>query len=156
MRFAISFETAPTTTRVMSQKAGEHVKSSQFDEDALQKRLLLINSWISNCDQKAGLILAATSVLLPIVASNSDFLETTQKNVNNLCEILNVGVEVIYSLVFILTLALFIILLSACIFYLFKSLEGKVDSSVFSEKELQTESLLFFQTIAKKSFKQYQ
>lgn len=155
MRFAISFETAPTTTRVMSQKAGEHVKLSQLDEDALQKRLLLINSWISNCDQKAGLILAATSVLLPIVASNSDLLETTQKTVNNLREILNVGVEVIYSLVFILTLALFIILLSTCIFYLFKCLEGKVDSSVFSEKELQTESLLFFQTIAKKSFKQY-
>ena len=150
MRFAISFETAPTTTRVMSQKAGEHVKSSQLDEDALQKRLLLTNSWISNCDQKAGLILAATSVILPIVVSNSVFLEIIQKNVKNLCEILNV-----YSLVFILTLALFIILLSACIFYLFKCLEGKVDSSVFSEKELQTESLLFFQTIAKKSFRQY-
>mgnify|MGYP007038901753 FL=1 len=55
----------------------------------------------------------------------------------------------------ILTLALFIVLLSACIFYLFKCLEGKINSSVFSEKDLQTESLLFFQTIAKKSFKQY-
>ena len=150
MRFAISFETAPTKARLMSKKAGEHVKLSQLDEDALQKRLLLTNSWISNCDQKAGLILAATSVILPIVVSNSVFLEIIQKNVKNLCEILNV-----YSLVFILTLALFIILLSACIFYLFKCLEGKVDSSVFSEKELQTESLLFFQTIAKKSFKQY-
>ena len=155
MRFAISFETAPTKARLMSKKAGEHVKLSQLDEDALQKRLLLTNSWISNCDQKAGLILAATSVILPIVVSNSVFLEIIQKNVKNLCEILNVGVEVIYSLVFILTLALFIILLSACIFYLFKCLEGKVDSSVFSEKELQTESLLFFQTIAKKSFRQY-
>ena len=150
MRFAISFETAPTKARLMSKKAGEHVKLSQLDEDALQKRLLLTNSWISNCDQKAGLILAATSVILPIVVSNSVFLEIIQKNVKNLCEILNV-----YSLVFILTLALFIILLSACIFYLFKCLEGKVDSSVFSEKELQTESLLFFQTIAKKSFRQY-
>lgn len=150
MWFAISFETAPTPTRLMSKKTGEHVKLSQLDEDALQKRLLLTNSWISNCDQKAGLILAATSVILPIVVSNSVFLEIIQKNVKNLCEILNV-----YSLVFILTLALFIILLSACIFYLFKCLEGKVDSSVFSEKELQTESLLFFQTIAKKSFRQY-
>ena len=155
MRFAISFETTPTTTRLMSPKAGEHVKLSQLDEDALQKRLLLTNSWISNCDQKAGLILAATSVLLPIVASNSVFLEIIQKNVKTLCDILNASVEVIYSLVLILTLALFIVLLSACIFYLFKCLEGKINSSVFSEKDLQTESLLFFQTIAKKSFKQY-
>lgn len=154
MRFAISFETVPTS-QIMSKKSGEHVKLSQFDEDALQKRLLLINSWIANCDQKAGLILATTSVLLPIISSNSFFLETTQTNVKQLFEILNVGVDVIGSFVSVVTLALFIVLLSACIFYLFKSLEGKVDSSVFSEEEMQTESLLFFQTIAKKSFKQY-
>lgn len=154
MKLTISFE-VNYDKRGIRKSVSKQIETSQPNEEVLQQRLLLVNAWISNCDQKAGLILAATCVLLPIVTTTSELLGIAQKYIRMFIDLINTGSGSILSLLFILTLAMFIVALCVCILFLFRCLEGEIDTSIYSEDDLNTESLLFFQTIAKKPFKRY-
>lgn len=126
-------------------------------KEELEKILERINFWISNCDTKISFALAFAGVLLAgffsstiITGSLSKLIEKTTK-----ISIATSFWEPRILDICILILGAFTICTLIAITYLFRALKGKIDTSVYKESGLTTDSLIFFGTIAKQTFQSF-
>ena len=104
-----------------------------------------INSWINSCDSKAGTVLALTGVLLTIIFTNDGMAEMYNVLQNimppaNFCTILYIG---------FLGIATF--MLCDGIARLIFTLVARINSNVYNEPDLITDSVLFFGKISDKA-----
>ncbi|MDC3424255.1 DUF5706 domain-containing protein [Aquibacillus sp. 3ASR75-11] len=115
-----------------------------YNQEEIGKTLERINYWISNCDTKISFALAFSGVLLGVFFTSN----TIQ---NSLVALFEQFSELdMYNIVVLLTTLIFVafvICLTLSIWHFFMGLKGSVDSTVFDQDDLQTNSLLYFGTI---------
>lgn len=128
--------------------------------ESLELSLDRINSWISNCDQKAGFLLATIGIVLAILFA-TDFVGGVKKDIVEpfLCY-LNKPKEYEFSLIRFL---FFIVLMSSVITCAVSAIFAllAISATVDSKKQhannptLSNNSYLFFQAIASGDFETY-
>lgn len=122
--------------------------------DKSAKKLELINQWISNCDTKSSFILTFYGVVLTIIFTSniggeminpfsfSKAKETNCKSIGNFILLLS-------------TIAFFITsVITFCQIYL--TLKGRIDTKVYDQNGLKTNSNIFFDSIASKTFENFE
>jgi hypothetical protein len=116
-----------------------------------------INFWIGNCDTKISFSLAFAGILLGGFFSSGIITGSLNKLEKKMIHIDNIKHPWEMRLLEGTTLVLlaFIITMIITITYLFKALKGSIDSSVYSQPGLTTDSQIFFGTIANQSFQAF-
>lgn len=122
-----------------------------MDENQLMQRLQLINGWITNCDQKAGLLLALIGVLFPIILTTDIIVKKIKDSF-----IIFDGQYIFENAIFLFSFLVCISCLVATLYFLLSCLEGKINGNIYSQEHLNSNSLIFFQTIAKRKFIEYE
>ena len=118
-------------------------KDEQIEE--AKASLDRINGWINSCDSKAGTVLALTGVLLTIIFTNDGLTamyNVLQKSIPpvNFCTVLYVGLLGISALV-----------LGYGMVRLVLTLVARIDSNVYNEPGMITDSVLFFGKISNRA-----
>lgn len=128
--------------------------------ESLELSLDRINSWISNCDQKAGFLLATIGIVLAIIFA-TDFVGGVKKDIVEpfLCY-LDKPKEYQFSLIrflFFLFLMSSVITCAVSAIFALLAISATVDSKRQQEKNpaLPHHSYLFFQTISSVDFETY-
>lgn len=135
----------------MNEKNNQEAFDLEEQIEESKASLERINGWISSCDSKAGTILALTGVLLTIIFTNNGFL-AMNKIMQKIFPIKNAW----FLLHLILFTAAVIVLITGIVF-LIKVLLARIDSKIYEEPELVTDSILFFGSISSKpSYKDFQ
>lgn len=120
----------------------------------LEDKLDRVIGWINNCDQKASILLAFIGVAFPLLFS-SDFATNTYKElISDFLYYLQNGegqFSLIRFLCFLFTI-LSILDLGVSFWFLLSALSGRIDSSIYAEDGLRTESLIFFGSISKMKY----
>lgn len=131
--------------------------SNGQSKEELGKILERINFWISNCDTKISFALAFAGVLLAGFLSSSIITGSINKLIEKTTKVYTTATfwEVRILDVCILVLIAFIICVVIAVTYLFRALKGSIDTSVYQESGLTTNSLIFFGTIANQSFQSF-
>ena len=122
----------------MNEKNNQEAFDLEEQIEESKASLERINGWISSCDSKAGTILALTGVLLTIIFTNNGFL-AMNKIMQKIFPIKNAW----FLLHLILFTAAVIVLITGIVF-LIKVLLARIDSKIYEEPELVTDSILFF------------
>lgn len=128
--------------------------------ESLELSLDRINSWISNCDQKAGLLLATIGVVLAIMFAN-EFVTEVKKAIFNpfkgYLENPDYYEFDVWRMLFFISLIATIALCMLSSFYALRSISAKLDSRELKRQnpEMIDNSLLFYVTIASRSFENY-
>lgn len=118
-------------------------KDEQIEE--AKASLDRINGWINSCDSKAGTVLALTGVLLTIIFTNDGLTamyNVLQKSIPpvNFCTVLYLGLLGISALV-----------LGYGMVRLVLTLVARIDSNVYKETGIITDSVLFFGKISNRA-----
>lgn len=124
--------------------------------ESLEQSLDRVNSWIGNCDQKTGFLLAIIGILIAIVFS-SNFADTIRKEiVTPFLEYLKSPEDYTFSCTRVLYFVLLLVTFISCtlsLVYSLLALTAAIDIQAFKKKpgnnELVGNSLLFFGSISK-------
>ena len=114
------------------------------------KKLEMVNQWISNCDTKSSFILTFYGVIITIIFTSStrdDIVDTLHLSV---ADKINLKSIILFTSL-ILVLA-FMFSIAATGFYILQTLKGRIDPEVYRQQCLNTNSNIFFGTIASKAF----
>lgn len=134
--------------------------ASDENKEELQHTYDTVNMWTNNCDQKAGILLAITGVIITILVS-SDFMKILRAYIfNPFMDYWTGNCELAFSWsrfnVFFLLLISTIMLIMSC-HYLFKTITANIDYQKLREDnpELMNKSHIFFGTISKMSYEDF-
>lgn len=126
-------------------------------KEDLQHTYDTVNSWVNNCDQKAGILLTVVGVAITILAT-SDFLKYLRTYlfapfVNYWSEETNLTFSGSRFTVFVLLLIAAAMLIVSC-FYLFKAISANIDYDEMRKKHpsMVKSSYIFFDSINGMSF----
>lgn len=128
--------------------------------ESLELSLDRINAWISNCDQKAGILLATIGVMITVLFA-TDFVGGVRKNVVcPFCEYWKCPNLYEFSLFRCLFFCLLVLVIIICIetsFYSLKTISATTDSKSINgdNTSLVSKSFLFFQTIADMNYAEF-
>lgn len=122
--------------------------------DKSVKKLELINQWISNCDTKSSFILTFYGVVLTIIFTSniggemiSCFSFNKAKEIN--CESFRNFILLLTAIGFFIT--------SVITFYqIYSTLKGRIDQKVYQQNGLNTNSNIYFGSIALKTFENFE
>lgn len=134
--------------------------TSNLKEDELKYKYEIVNSWINNCDQKSGILLAIIGVVLSILftkdiiseVKKTVFTPFIEKFINNG----NVSIEPYNWIALILMIVTIIYLLNSC-YNLFSSMIATTDSKKLQQKNpgLKKVSSIFFGSISNMTFENF-
>lgn len=128
--------------------------------ESLELSLDRINAWISNCDQKAGVLLATIGVMITVLFA-TDFVDGVRKDVvSPFCEYWKCPNLYEFSLFRCLFFCLLVLVIIICIetsFYSLKTISATTDSKSINgdNTSLVSKSYLFFQTIADMNYAEF-
>lgn len=116
------------------------------------KRLELVNFWISNIDNKISFILAFVGVFIGFVISKG--LPDIFKYISSIAikDLVTLNFGQVISIFMLVAMYLSAI---SCLILLLLALIGRIDSKVYKEHKLKTNSLLFFGSIANMNYSSY-
>lgn len=121
--------------------------------EQLRSDLDRVNFWISNADQKAGILLAVIGFVVPVVGSTDKVVEIVASAIKPLLDAFKNNAPLpCYNIIYCLLILACIILVGITVYYLIKTITAEINPRIFKEKELNVNSQLHFQTINKKSF----
>ena len=121
-----------------------------FDNEELNKILDRVNGWIENCDSKVSTILTGIGVLTGIILA-TDYLSKLISIFHAACQNISI-LTVIYLALSFLSLGVLI----CGVLMLVGVLLARVNIKEFKNKGVNTDSLLFFSSIAQnKNFSKY-
>lgn len=128
----------------------ENNNSYKYEKDDLYQILDRITTWIENCDTKTSIVIGCIGVISAILLS-IDYITQIKKIIGYMID--NIS---FWTVVFLLiTTGSVVVGIIGC-YYLFRVLVPKVDTELYKEEGLQSDSLMFFSTISKnKSYKNY-
>ena len=119
--------------------------------DDKYKNLERVNFWVTNADTKVSYLLALQGIIITLVFT-SGIRDTFIKTMSYKFSFNNIDWLSIVRFIEGLSLyvAFFLILIS--IFNIYKTLKARLSSDVFNENGLETNSLIFFETIANRKY----
>ena len=127
------------------------------EKDDLQHTYDTVNSWVNNCDQKAGILLTVVGVAMTILAT-SDFLKYLRTYIfAPFLKYWSEETDFTFSwsrfAVFVLLLIAAAMLIASC-FYLLKAISANVDYDEMRKKypSMVKSSYIFFGSISKMSY----
>lgn len=122
-------------------------------EKSLEK-LHHVNHWIANCDTKSSFLLTFYGVVITIIFT-SDMLVDMKKTLSlkKASEISLESIRLFFALTFLI---IFFLSIAVTLVYLFITLRGRINPTIFKEKGLKPESLFFFGNISKKKFFEFE
>ena len=128
------------------------------EKEDLQLTLDMVNSWINNCDQKAGILLTIVGVSITVLIT-SDFLKYLRTYIFTPFieywshESSNLSFSLCRFTVFILLIVSALMLVASC-FYLLQAISAKVDYDEMRKKHpgLVKSSYIFFGSICKMTY----
>lgn len=129
-----------------------HKQNNSYTKEDLYKKLELVNFWISNIDNKISFILGFVGIFIGFIISKSTpniFIDISNMPVKDIVT-LNFGQ--VFSIILVITMYSTVIY---CLILLIIALKGKIDSKVYREHRLKTNSLLFFGNIANMNYCDY-
>lgn len=114
------------------------------------KKLDSINQWISNCDTKSSFVLTFFGVVLTIIFTSKVGEEMIGSfSYQNADEI---NRKTVFNF-FLVLISLFFIISSLITFYqIYLTLKGRINDKIFGQNALNTNSNIFFRSIASKTF----
>lgn len=128
--------------------------------ESLELSLDRVNSWINNCDQKAGLLLATIGIVLAILFA-TDFVDVVKSSIIEpfmLCLKEPEHYEFSSSR-FFFSISLLLSVLTCVIssVYALRTISAELNAKEISKynPSLLSDSYLFFQTISSKSFEEF-
>ena len=124
-------------------------------KDELYKQLEIIQNWVSNVDVKASIIIGIVGIFFGIIGTNNELQKNLFKSLKPIKDIANVDFSIILSIFFLICYILIAYFLFQILSSLLKVLIGRINPDVYEEEGLETSSLIFFGSIAKKRFKNY-
>ena len=127
-------------------------QNNSYTKEDLYKKLELVNSWISNIDNKISFILGFVGIFIGFIISKGTpniFIDISNMAIK---DILTLNFGQVFSILIIITMYLTSI---SCLILLIMALKGKVNSKIYKEHKLKTNSLLFFGSIAKMNYSEY-
>lgn len=129
-----------------------HKQNNSYTKEDLYKKLELVNSWISNIDNKISFILGFVGIFIGFIISKGTpnvFIDISNMAIK---DIITLNFGQVFSILIIITMYFTSI---SCLILLIMALQGKVNSKVYKEHKLETNSLLFFGNIAKMNYGEY-
>lgn len=118
------------------------------------KKLDSINQWISNCDTKSSFVLTFFGVVLTIIFTSKVGEEMISSfSFQNADE---VNQKTVFNF-FLVLISLFFIISSLITFYhIYLTLKGRINDKVYGQNALNTDSNIFFRSIASKTFENFE
>lgn len=118
------------------------------------KKLDTINQWISNCDTKSSFVLTFFGVVLTIIFTSKVGEEMISSfSFQNADEI---NRKTIFNF-FLVLISLFFIISSLITFYhIYLTLKGRINDKIYRQNALNTNSNIFFRSIASKTFENFE
>lgn len=113
-----------------------------------------INNWISNCDTKSSFLLAFYGVLLTLVFT-SDVINKIGNTFSLKPSLSDLGWTKLLGFLELISILAFFFFSLKCLYFIYNTLKARINSSIYEQESLNTDSNIFFQTIAQKSFKEY-
>ncbi len=139
------------------QTAVDNSEPVKKGKDDLQHTYDTVNSWVNNCDQKAGILLAVVGVAMTILAT-SDFLKCLRTYIfTPFVKYCTEETNLVFSwsrfTVFVLLLFTAAMLITSC-FYLLKAISANLDYDEERKKypSMVKSSYIFFGSICKMSY----
>jgi len=119
--------------------------------DDKYKNLERVNFWVTNCDSKVSYLLTLQGIILTILFT-SNYASRLAVTFSYKLTFSDFGWQTILRFAEGLSLYSFIILSLISLYNAFSTLRARLDPKVFQESGLSTNSVLFFETIAKRKF----
>jgi hypothetical protein len=118
------------------------------------KRLEIVNQWISNCDTKSSFILTFYGIVLTIIFTSNCGAEMI--STFSFSKSIDIEFENFKNFI-LLILAISFYITSIITFYqIYSTLKGRIDAKVYQQNGLNSNSNIFFGSIASKTFDTYQ
>lgn len=118
------------------------------------KKLDSINQWISNCDTKTSFVLTFFGVVLTIIfTSNVGEEMISSFSFQNADE---VNQKSIFNFFLVLISSFFIISSLITFYHIYLTLKGRINDKVYGQNALNTDSKIFFRSIASKTFENFE
>ena len=140
--------------------ADEKTENVGKDKDDLKHTFDTVNSWLNNCDQKAGILLTVVGVAITVLVT-SDFLKNLRTYIfMPFKDYWEGNHELVFScerfIVFFLLVIAAVMLILAC-YYLFKTISADTDYDKLREEnpELVKKSFIFYKSISEMSYEDF-
>jgi len=118
------------------------------------KRYDIVSHWINNCDSKSSFLLGFYGVILTLISSSK--LINVMKSVLLLRPNLNCidtySIKSFFSLLVLLGFAFFTI---KTFYFIYYTLKASINAEIYSQNSLNTNSNIFFLTIAKNNYEDF-
>jgi hypothetical protein len=131
--------------------------ANKKDKEGLQYTLESVNSWLNNCDQKAGMLLAVIGVVVTVIMTG-DFVKFIRKTIfTPFVQFCEGQSELAFSwerfTVFFLLVVAVVFLVVSCV-YLFRAIGANIDYGEMRKKHLTLvgKSYIFFGSISGMSY----
>jgi hypothetical protein len=111
-----------------------------------------VNFWIGNGDAKVSFIIGFTGVFLGFIFASDSITESIQNYLKTILEMSISDIKTILSLAGTVLFIFAIYYIVRAVYFLLKALKAKIDPSVYSETGLETDSTIFWGTIAKSDY----
>lgn len=123
--------------------------------DDKYKNLDRVNFWVSNCDSKISYLLSLQGIILTIIYT-SNYAGRLLVTLSYHLTFNNFGWQSFFRFLEGLSLYTFMILILLSLYNAYSTLRARLDPKIFREPGLVTNSVLFFETIANRSFSDFQ
>lgn len=118
------------------------------------KRYDIVCHWINNCDSKSSFLLGFYGVILTVIAS-SKLIDNMKAVFLLRLNIRCIDIKSIINFISLLTLIAFIFFTIKSFYFIFYTLKARVNAAVYSQNLLNTQSNIFFLTIANNKYEDF-
>jgi hypothetical protein len=118
------------------------------------KNLERVNSWVSNCDSKVSYLLTLQGVVLTILFTSS-YSSCVLSTFSYKFSLQSFGWASVFRFTEGLFMYAFFVFIFLSLYNTYKTLKARLDPKVYKESGLITNSFLFFDTNAKRTFKDF-
>ena len=119
--------------------------------DDKYKNLDRVINWVSNCDSKVSYLLTLQGIILTIIFT-SNYASCITDTFSYKFSLADFGWKSVFRFLEGVSLYSFLTLILVSLYNAYLTLRARLDPKIFKEKGLTTNSVLFFETIAKRKF----
>lgn len=119
------------------------------------KNLERVNFWVTNCDSKVSYLLTLQGIILTIIFTSS-YADRLIVTLSYNLQFADFGWTSFFRFIESVSLYSFILLILISLYNAYLTLRARLDPKIFKEPGLVTNSVLFFETIANRSFNDFQ
>ncbi len=123
--------------------------------DDKYKNLERVNFWVTNCDSKVSYLLTLQGIMLTIIFTSS-YAGRLVVTLSYKLTFVDFGWDSFFKFIESVSLYSFILLILISLYNAYSTLRARLDPKIFNEQGLVTNSVLFFETIANRSFNDFQ